>query len=319
VAELNPIYLVSGDDDAKIDAWRARVRDRAEAEGGAGALEVHDASVSSPADLAASLAALTMAAGTRYLLADGAQAWKAKELEPLEAAIGSMPPDTVLVLIVRGKPLERLVKAVGGAGGEVRSHAAPKPWEMPKWVLARAAGQGLRMDLEGARALVGAVGAGAVRLSREIEKLALMVHPEGEIAAEDVERLASRESSAKVYDLADALVDGDSARALSLAEALTHEEERPGTLAYPIVRRLREVHRAASLLESGMPEKDVGAALGQPPWLAKKTVARAKHADSESLERALCAFADFEVETRGGGNLDEDTAFTVTLARAARG
>jgi DNA polymerase-3 subunit delta len=319
VAELNPIYLVSGDDDAKIDAWRARLRDRAETEGGAGALEVHDASMSSPADLAASLATLTMSAGIRYLLADGAQAWKAKDLDPLEAAIGSMPPDTVLVLIVRGKPLERLVKAVAGAGGEVRSHAAPKPWEMPKWVLERAAGQGLRMDLEGARALVGAVGAGAVRLSREIEKLALMVHPKGEIAAEDVERLASRESSTKVYDLADALVDGNSARALSLAEALTQEEERPGTLAYPIVRRLREVHRAASLLESGMPEKDVGAALGQPPWLAKKTIARAKQADSESLERALCAFADFEVKTRGGGHLDEDTAFTVTLARAARG
>ena len=28
VAELKPAYLVCGDDDAKIDAWRARVRRR---------------------------------------------------------------------------------------------------------------------------------------------------------------------------------------------------------------------------------------------------------------------------------------------------
>ena len=89
MAELKPIYLVSGDDDAKIDAWRARLRERAESEGGPGALEAHDASSSAPLDMAASLSMLTMAAGTRYLLADGAQAWKAKDLEPLEDAMAA--------------------------------------------------------------------------------------------------------------------------------------------------------------------------------------------------------------------------------------
>ena len=116
MAELKPIYLVSGDDDAKIDSWRARLRERAESEGGPGALEVHDASSSAPGDMAGSLSMLTMAAGTRFLLADGAQAWKAKDIEPLELAMAAMPPETVLVLIVRGKPLERLVKAVEKAG-----------------------------------------------------------------------------------------------------------------------------------------------------------------------------------------------------------
>jgi hypothetical protein len=30
VADLKPVYLVCGDDDVKIDAWRARVKRRAE-------------------------------------------------------------------------------------------------------------------------------------------------------------------------------------------------------------------------------------------------------------------------------------------------
>ena len=42
MAELKPAYLVSGDDDAKIDAWRARVRKRAEDENGPGGLEAFD-------------------------------------------------------------------------------------------------------------------------------------------------------------------------------------------------------------------------------------------------------------------------------------
>jgi DNA polymerase III delta subunit len=89
---------------------------------------------------------------------------------------------------------------------------------------------------------------------------------------------------------------------------------------WPVVRRLREVHRAAALLDSGMPDAKVSEALRAPPWLAKKTVARAKKADRAALERAICVFADLEVEMRGGGSearLDEDTAFSLALARAA--
>ena len=59
--------------------------------------------------------------------------------------------------------------------------------------------------------------------------------------------------------------------------------------------------------------------LGGPPWAAKKTIARAKTADRAALERALCTFADLEVDLRGGGScgLDEDTAFSLALTRAA--
>ena len=150
MAELKPAYLIHGDDDAKIDEWRTRVRRRAEAENGPGALESFDARASTPDQLAGAMAALTFATGTRYFLADDVTAWKAAEIDPLVAAIGSMPPDTVVVLIARGKPLKGLVKAVEGADGEVREHAAPKPWEMPRWVSARAAEQGARMDSDAA-------------------------------------------------------------------------------------------------------------------------------------------------------------------------
>jgi DNA polymerase III delta subunit len=128
VPGLNSIYLISGDDDAKIDAWRSRLRRRAEEEGGPGALEAFDGPETTPDRLAAELAMLTFNTGTRYLLADRVQDWKAGDLEPLERAIADMSPDTVLVLIARGKVQARLAKAVQKAGGEVRAYEAPKPW-----------------------------------------------------------------------------------------------------------------------------------------------------------------------------------------------
>ena len=90
---------------------------------------------------------------------------------PLEAALADVPPDTVLVLLVRGKPLKALRDAVEKAGGDVRDCAAPKPWELPKWAVERgrelgpAARQGGR---QGARVTrVGPEPAAALARARE--------------------------------------------------------------------------------------------------------------------------------------------------------
>lgn len=317
MADLKPVYLICGDDDAKTDAWRSRVRKRAEAENGPGGLESFDASRDEADAVVASLAALTFSTGTRYVMVDDVGAWKAAAAAPLTDAVAALPPDTVLVLVVRGKPLKSLVTAVEKSGGEVREHAAPKPWEMPKWVVGRARELGLRLDSEAAKTLVNIVGPGQQRLSREIEKLSIAIYPEPTATVDDVERLAAGETSPKIYDLADAVVGGNVESAIALAEELAEWGERPSRFVYPIVGRLREVHRALELLEGGLTENALSSSLKMPPWRAKKVVALARRADRDTLQRAICRFADLEINLRGGGTLDEETAVTLTLARAA--
>ena len=317
--ELKPVYLVCGDDDSKIDAWRLRVRRRADEERGPGGLESFDGRASDPGEVATALASLTFDPGIRYLLVEDAGAWKAGELAPLEGWLADVSPDTVLVLLVRGKPLKALRDAVDKAGGEIRECQAPKSWELPKWAVERGGELGLQLDPEAAKELVSLVGPSQQRLSRELEKLSIALHPAVRAGAADVERLASGDNAPQAYDLADAVVAGDLRVTLALAEELESHGERAGRLVFPVVRRLREVHRAVALLESGMPEQKVAGSLGGPPWLAKKTIARAKKADRSTLEHALEVFADLEIDLRGGGELqlDEDTAFSLALTRAA--
>jgi DNA polymerase III delta subunit len=319
MAQLKPAYLVCGEDDAKIDSWRARLRRRADEERGPGGLEAFDGAAHSPDEVAAALATLSFDTGDRYLLVDHAEAWKAAELEPLTAALKAMPSATVLVLIVRGKPLKQLVKAVEGAGGETREYAAPKPWELPKWAVERAREEGARLDPDAAKQLVSQAGTSQQRLAREIEKLVLGVHPAVQITLEDVERLAAVETAPGAYDLADALVAGDLSAALVLAEGIAAHEGPPGSVLWRLAARLREVHRAAALLDAGMAEAKAAEVVSRQPWLAKKIVARAKKADRASLERVICVLAELEIELRGGGELalDENTAFDLALARAA--
>ena len=317
MAALKPAYLILGDDEPKIDAWRTRVRNRAEEEGGPGALESFDGKANDPDEVAAALGMLTFGTEARYYLVDNVEAWKAGDLDPLERALADPAPDTVLVMLARGKPQQRLVKAVTKADGEVREYTAPKPWQMPKWVAERANECGLRLDQEAAKALVGVVGTRQQRLQREIEKLTTLAHPSTQLSAEEVERLAAGEASMQVYDLADAVVASDLPATMRLAEALCAGEDRPSRLLYPIVRRLRDVHRATELLDAGVPEQKVASAMKMAPWQAKKTLAAAKRTDRDSLARAICVFADLEMDLRGAGELDEDTAFSLALAKAA--
>ena len=317
MAELKPAYLVSGDDDAKIDAWRARVRKRAEDENGPGGLEAFDGRTSGPDEVAAALSALTFGTGSRYVMVDGIEAWKAGQLDAVERELASPVPGTVLVLIARGKAPARLAKAVEDAGGELREYGAPKPWQLPRWAAERARDEGIILDKEAAKQLVERAGPSQQRIAREIEKLALTIHPETTLDADAVARLASGADRGQGYDVADAVVAGDRETALRLAEQLTAAGEGPSKLVWPVIRRLREVHRAAELLDAGLSDKEVAAALGTVPWIAKRAVAQAKKADRTALARALCIFADLEVEVRGGEGVDENTGFTRALARAA--
>jgi DNA polymerase-3 subunit delta len=139
-----------------------------------------------------------------------------------------------------------------------------------------------------------------------------------------VAELAAGELSPQAYELADAVVAGDAAAALRLAEELREQGEAPARLLYAVVRRLRDVHRAAELLDAGVREGELAPKLGMPPWLAKRILAQAKKAGRQALEDAICVFARLEIDLRGGGlraawSLDEDTALTLAIARASGG
>ncbi len=75
--------------------------------------------------------------------------------------------------------------------------------------------------------------------------------------------------------------------------------------------------RAAELLDAGVPEQKVASALKLAPWQAKKALSAAKRSNRDSLARAICVFADLEMDLRGAGEFDEDTAFSLALAKAA--
>jgi DNA polymerase-3 subunit delta len=319
--ELSSLYLISGTDTAKIDATRARLRARAEGEGGAASLEVFEPSEGRGAPdheaLLATIPAMALTESRRYLLVDGVERWRDKQLEEVGSALGSLPPDLSLVLIARDRAPAKLLRAVRDAGGAVHEFEAPGPRELPRLLVAEAERLGFRLEPAAARMLVDRLGASPLRLRNELERLALWAGEGGEVAASDLAAMVADTSEAAVWALSDALVARDRALALRIAERLIAQGENVTGLVYGLASRLRKACAAARQLEEGVPPKQVEKGLGMHPYAAKKLVAGLRDTSSEELQEAIIALADLEVWCRGGADYGDDLALTLALREAA--
>lgn len=319
--EMRSLYLIAGTDGAKIDATRARLRARAERDGGAASLQIFEPGEGRGAPdhegLLAAIPAMSLTESRRYLLADGVERWRDRQLEAVVAVLGELPPDLSVVLIARAKAPPKLAKAVKAAEGEIHEFEAPKAREMPRVLIGDAKRLGFTLDPAAARMLVDRMGASPQRLHNELERLALWAGEGGEVGAADLDAMITDTSEAAVWALSDALLERDAAGALRIAERLISQGENVTGLIYGLASRLRKACAAAAMLAEGSPPKQVESSLGMHPYAAKQLVARLQHTDLDELRSATVALADLEVWCRGGADYGDELALTLALRAAA--
>ena len=316
-------YLIHGDDHGRIGQRRANLRALAERESGSQGFELFEGDRSTPDNVAFALNAMTFAIGRRFIIVDGVERWKEKELDALEAAIAAIPPDTTVSFFAREdgrlKAPKRLHDAVKKAGGDIAAEESVKPWELPKWAVAQARQLGLDLTPDAARVLVGQVGERQQRLLRELEKLALELDPGTTLDAELVSEMTATSAEHKAWSLADALLSGDPARAVRAYLQIRAQGERLPGLIYWMSSRLRQAYQAAAALEAGQSHATVRGGLRMPPKAADQLISDAKRIGAERLREAIELVADLELASRGGGRRgsSEDTSALLAIRQIA--
>ncbi len=301
---FKPAYLIHGDDHGRIAERRSRLRAMAEAES-PGAVDLLEGDACTPETVAAALSAMTFAMGRRFVIADGVERWKERDLRAVIEAMAGMDPTTTTVAFFaredgRITVPEGLHEAVTAVGGAVAAERTVKPRDLGRWVQAQAKERGLDFDLPAAKALVAQVGDRQQRLLRELEKLALDLEPGAAVGVADVQAACASSSERKAWTLADALVAGDARTATRALVELRGQGERIGGLTFGIVRQLRDALQVAEALAAGTPTGELKRSLRMPSWKAEKVIADVRGRDAESYRRALAIMADLELETRGG-------------------
>lgn len=316
---FKPAYLIHGDDHGRIAERRRRLRALAEAESGAQGIELFEGDAATPEAVAAALNSLTFALGRRFIIADGAERWTDKQLAPLEAALKSIPPDITVAFFAREdsrvKASKRLHDVVKKAGGDISAEQSVKPWELPKWVIARARELGLQLEADTARALISHVGDRQQRLLRELEKLALYAGEGARVDGAMVDELTAPSAEHRAWSLADAILGADAAAATTVYLTLRSQGERLPGLLYWMTQRVRTAHEVALALEAGEPPGHIKRKLRMPSRAADRLIADAGRAGAASLRRTIERLAELELASRGGGSggAGEDTAALLAI------
>lgn len=121
---------------------------------------------------------------------------------------------------------------------------------LPRWISQRMARQGQELDADTLTWMADKVEGNLLAAFQEIQKLALL-HPPGKIAAEQVRRAVLDVARYDVFDLRDAMLAGQSARALTILHGLRGEGAALPLILWAVGDEIRLLARLAALQAAG--------------------------------------------------------------------
>ncbi|MFL5935722.1 MAG: DNA polymerase III subunit delta [Gaiellaceae bacterium] len=301
MAQLKPVYLISGSDRPKIRLALERLRNHFEE----GAVEVLAADEHPADDAVAACNALGLFGGERRLvIVEDVDAWKAPDAKLVADYLKTPAPETVLALVGSAMKKDSALAKACAKAGELLLYDVPRKQGLPAWVGKQFEQHGVRADRDACRLLVEMVGDDPERLRSEIEKLATWAG--GETVTEDnVRLLASTSAETTIFMLTDAWGKRDVGSALGAVESLLESagsRELP-RLAALLANHVARVHTCQALADEGIAPRDAAGKLKLHPFAAEKAFAHAANYSTEELEHALVRLAELDLALKGNSRL----------------
>ncbi len=178
-----------------------------------------------------------------------------------------------------------LLKWAAGTGGKAGDHVynLPKRWEMPRWIESETKKLGGKIDPGAAARLSEMVGEDPRIAAQEIGKLLTYVNYERPVSMLDVERVVITSAQGNVFELVDALGQGDGKKAQNVLHQLLEEAEA-FELWGMVIRQFRLMLQARELLDAGGSAPQVQKELGIHEFVAQKVTSQAKRFSLPALE-----------------------------------
>jgi DNA polymerase-3 subunit delta len=317
--ELKPAYLIAGSDRPKVDRAVARLRARFEGD----AVELHMGEEVSGDDAVAACNAMGLfGSGSRLIVIDGVEAWKAPDAKAIADYLRSPMPGTTLALV--GNELKKdapLAKAVSSGKGEVLL------WDVAsravaRWIAEQFKVQGARAEPEACRLLAELVGDDLYDLASEVEKLATWAGGE-EVTEADVAAIVAPRAGSPPWNLTDAWGIRDVGGVLREAERMLDRTGDPRSKTIPRVvgslnKHIRSARMAHRLESQGLSPADAASKLGMKPYPAQKLFAQVRNFSAAELDDALVRLADLDHALKGGSRLTNELELERALVDITR-
>jgi DNA polymerase-3 subunit delta len=176
--------------------------------------------------------------------------------------------------------------------------------EAVRWISDYCTGRGVKIDADGARELVDALGGDMMMISNELEKLILYVGEKKRITLGDVETMVLAAKQRSLYELTDAISSKDRVRALEILDAILMSGEGEEAAIGHIYMLAKTFRQMLVILERNVrDQRMLWAALWQgfrvPPFAADDIIKQARRYKSRrDLTRAIRLVAKADLALR---------------------
>jgi DNA polymerase-3 subunit delta len=239
----------------------------------------------------------------------------------LESYAANLSEDTVTLITLprldRAAMASAWFEALEGAGVSIAVYPVERD-ELPRWLAERLARQSQRVSDETLQFLADATEGNLLAAKQEIDKLALLL-PEGELEHEAVLSAVADVARFDIFQLSEAWLSGDAARALRILAALEAAGEGVPLLLWQLGE---DVHALATVLAAARAGTSIGAAVRNSRAWGKRQAAMeraARRIDAAMLQALLVRLARIDALAKGigRGNVWDELA-DVALALCGR-
>jgi len=157
--------------------------------------------------------------------------------------------------------------------------------KLPGFVNEEARLRGVRFEPGAAQMVCDEVGAELAQLADAVERLAIFVGARASISPADVEQVVATTRQRSVFELCNAVGEGDRARALSVLGAMLGAREAPVRIVAMLARHVRQLWTARDLIKKRMGKFDLAQALGVPPFFVDGIADQARRHEPAGFAR----------------------------------
>jgi DNA polymerase-3 subunit delta len=227
--------------------------------------------------------------------ADDGSPWPA-----LADYIPRMPATTTLVLLDDDVPASNGLLMTIGPLGKVEHCVPPSERDLPGWVMQRAKKMSLKLDAPAGRVLAELIGPEPMSLASELEKL--LAYSGGAIVREaDVRELVSRAKEHKGWELADAVLDGQGAKAARVLNELLEDGQPAALLLATVAGRYRRIAIVRDMLDRGEPGTQIARRLAvKVGYGLDRLIDQAQHTPPSAVRAAYARLIQAELDLKRG-------------------
>ena len=213
--------------------------------------------------------------------------------------VSAIPESTCLIFVeTEIDKRNRLFKEVK-KNGRVVEFGTQKDDVLIKWILGMLKKEGKNVTRDTLQAFLTKTGSDMQLIKNELDKLIAYTEGRDVIITEDVEHVCVTQTTNKIFDMVNAIAEGNQKKALELYEDLLSLKEPPMRILFLIARQFNQLYQVKLLEKEGMPSAEIAKQAGIMPFAMKKYQAQAKNFSVEELRTAVeeCVASEEAVKT----------------------